>query len=346
MRILLIGGTGFIGRHVARMLFEDGHQVAVFHRGRTAGDLPGPVEHFAGDRTALPGEAPRLRRWRPEVVIDLVLSSGAQARALRQAFAGAANRLVAVSSMDVYRACGVLHQTEPGPLEPLPLTEASPLRGYPPYPPEQVRMLQGVFGWLDDQYDKVAVEQAILDARDTAGSIVRLPMVYGPGDPLHRLFPLLKRMDDRRPAILFTEEVAAWRGPRGYVENMAAAIALVAVHQAAAGRVFNIAEEPPVTEREWAELVAREAGWSGRIVVLPRARTPAHLLVPGNLAQHWVASTRRIREALGYREPVPRSEGLSRTIAWERLHPPATIDPAQFDYAAEDAALESPEKQG
>jgi nucleoside-diphosphate-sugar epimerase len=343
MRILLIGGTGFIGPHIARILLQDGHQVAVFHRGRTVGGLAQAVEHFAGNRNALAREAPRLHRWRPDVVVDLLLSSGPQARVLTEVFRGTARRLVAVSSMDVYRACGVLHQTEPGPLESLPLTEDSPLRQNPPYPPEQVRVLQGVFAWLDDQYDKVAVEHAILDTPDAVGSVVRLPMVYGPGDPLHRLYPLLKRMDDRRPALLLAEEVAAWRGPRGYVENIAAAIALVAVHPQAGGRVFNVAEEPPVTEREWAELVATEAGWHGRFVVLPHDRTPEHLLVRGNLAQHWVVSTRRIREELGYREPVPRSEGLKRSIAWQRRNPPATVDPAQFDYVAEDAALRGTE---
>jgi hypothetical protein len=51
-----------------------------------------------------------------------------------------------------------------------------------------------------------------------------------------------------------------------------------------------------------------------------------------------VASSTRIREELGYREPVALDEALRKTIEWERTHPP-TIDPAQFDYAAEDAAL-------
>jgi len=72
--------------------------------------------------------------------------------------------------------------------------------------------------------------------------------------------------------------------------------------------------------------------------VLPTARAPAHLLIPGNLDQHWVADTSRIRAELGYAEPVSRAEALRRTIEWERANPPA-YDPAQFDYAAEDAAL-------
>src|SRR5512141_1043535 len=43
------------------------------------------------------------------------------------------------------------------------------------------------------------------------------PRTYGPGDVLHRFRPMLKRMDDGRPEIVFPESLAQWRSPRGYV---------------------------------------------------------------------------------------------------------------------------------
>jgi nucleoside-diphosphate-sugar epimerase len=339
MKILVIGGTGFIGPHVLRRLAAAGHELAVFHRGGHLADLPDGVARLQGDRRDLAAHRDAFASFRPEVVIDVVLSSGRQAAALMDVFRGLARRVVALSSMDVYRACGVLHGSEPGPLEPLPLTEDSPVRTVlRTYPPESIRMLQSVFGWLDDEYDKVPVEQAVLGDDALPGTVLRLPMVYGPGDPLHRLFPWIKRMDDGRPAILFADDLAAWRGCKGYVEDVAAAIALAATDARAQRRVFNVAEPDALPEIEWARLVAAETGWKGRLVTLPRERTPPHLLMPGNAAQHWVASSRRIREELGFRESVPRDEALRRTIDWERAHPPA-IDPRQFDYAAEDAAL-------
>lgn len=73
-----------------------------------------------------------------------------------------------------------------------------------------------------DAYDKILVERAVMGDADPVGTILRLPMVYGPGDPQHRLFQYLKRMDDRRPAILMDEGAAGWRWSRGYVENVAA----------------------------------------------------------------------------------------------------------------------------
>jgi dTDP-D-glucose 4,6-dehydratase len=55
--------------------------------------------------------------------------------------------------------------------------------------------------------------------------------------------------------------------------------------------------------------------------------------------QHLVTDTTRIREELGYAEPVPRDEALRRTVDWQRAHPPETVDLKAFDYAAEDTLL-------
>ena len=68
---------------------------------------------------------------------------------------------------------------------------------------------------------------------------------------------------------------------------------------------------------------------------------PAHLKPRGDVRQHWSVDSSRIRSELGYRERVSREDALARTIAWERANPPARINPAEYDYAAEDAALES-----
>ena len=164
-------------------------------------------------------------------------------------------------------------------------------------------------------------------------------MVYGPGDPLHRLFPVLKRMDDGRPAILIQEDAAAWRGPRGYVENVAAAIALTVTSPNAADRIYNVAEPEAFSELEWTRMIGQAAGWSGRVIAVPKDFTPEHLRVSYRSEQHLVMSSRRIRHELGFVEPVALDTALARTIEWERTNPPAEIHPKQFDYAAEDKSL-------
>jgi len=345
MRILLVGGNGFIGSPLMHELRGSGHEVALFHRHADAGlaradVVRNEVVRIQGDRNRLSDYRNQLQRFSPDVVVDLILSSGEQARQLMKTVRDVAPRVIAISSMDVYRAWGVLHGAEPGPLEPLPLTEDSPLRTVRRlYPPETVKMMQSIFSWVDEQYDKIAVEEAILNDPVVSGTVLRLPMVYGPGDPLHRFFPLLKRCADGRSSILLPDDFAAWRGPRGYVENVAHAIALAATSDQAAGRVYNICEEPSLPELDWQARIAKQMNWPGRFVVLPRERTPKHLLLSGNAAQHVVATSERIRTELGYEELVEIEEAIQRTAAWEQRNPPSTINLQQFDYDAEDAAL-------
>jgi len=112
MRILAIGGTGFIGRFAVPCLVGMGHEVTVFHRGERA--APAGIRAIRGDRRELSAHADTLRAIEPGAVIDFLLSNEPQALELVELFRGCASRLVALSSCDVYRAAGILHGTEPG----------------------------------------------------------------------------------------------------------------------------------------------------------------------------------------------------------------------------------------
>jgi nucleoside-diphosphate-sugar epimerase len=337
MNILLIGGSGFIGHFTAEHLQQSGHGVTVFHRGKTG--APQGTEEILGDRRFLQDHQPEFRREKFDVVVDFVLSSGRQAQQLMDTFRGIAGRIVGLSSMDVYRAWGVFYNTEPGGLQELPLTEDSELRtSRVTYPPEALKRAQSVYSWIDEEYDKVPVEQAVLGDPRLPGTVLRLPMIYGPGDPVHRFHPILKRMDDGRKHIIFADDVAPLRTPRGFVEDVGAAVALVVISPESAGRIYNVCESESFGELDWARKIAIATNWAGEFVVLPHDLTPKHLLWPGNTAQHIVASSDRIRKELGYRELLPREEAIRRTIEWERANPPAA-PLAQSDYDAEDEAL-------
>jgi nucleoside-diphosphate-sugar epimerase len=342
MRILVIGGTGFIGQCLVPDLLRAGHEVAVVHRPESTASLPESVRSIVSDRRTLASSAAALRAFKADVVVDLILSSGRQATEMMDVFRGHAGRVVAITSIDVYRATAILHRLEGAEdeLEPLPITEESRLRTtLQTYPAAQIEKIQQVFAWVDDEYDKIPVERAVRGDDRLPATVLRLPMIYGDGDRLHRFRPMLKRMDDKRPAIILPESLAQWRSPRGYVANVAAAIALAATNERAAGRVYNVAEVESFSELEWARQIAAVAGWKGQFVVLPDEKAPAHLRWPGNLRQHWVVDSSRIRSELGYAELVSRAEAIRRTVAWERAHPSAA-ETSAFDYAEEDAAIE------
>src|SRR5260370_10245484 len=106
-----------------------------------------------GDRSRLSDYEGQLRRFSPDVIVDLILSSEGQARQLVETAREISGRVIAISSMDVCRAWGVMHEVEAGSLDSLPVTEDSPLRTTPRlYPPETLKMLQNTCTWLDDHY--------------------------------------------------------------------------------------------------------------------------------------------------------------------------------------------------
>ncbi len=333
MRILIIGGTRFIGPRVAEQLLAGGHEISLFHRGQTEAGLPAPVNHIYGDRRDLPSFKSQFKSLAPDLVVDMICYNEREASSLMQTFEGVAGRVVVASSMDVYRAYGCLLGLEADPPEPMPFNEDSPLRTSRfPY-----RALAKSSDDMAFDYDKIPVEQVVMSAAGLPGTVLRLPAVYGPGD--HRAFDHLKRMDDGRCAILLEEDHARWRWTRGYVDNVAAAIALAILDDRAAGRIYNVGEPDAWTEAEWVRSISRAAGWPGEVVVLPRESMPEHLKMPYDFNHHLHGDTSRIRRELGYAEHISRDEAMKRTVEWERAHAPQQMDENRFNYAAEDAAL-------
>jgi len=333
MRILIIGGTRFIGPRVSEQLLTGGHEVTLFHRGQTEADLASPVNHIYGDRRDLPSFTSQFKTLAPDVVLDMICYNEREAFDLIQTFSGVARRVVVASSMDVYRAYGGLLALDAGPPNQMPFNEDSPLRvSRFPYRAHAKGPDDMAF-----DYDKIPVEQAVMNADGLPGTVLRLPAVYGPGD--HRAFDHLKRMEDGRAVILLEDGHARWRWTRGFVDNVAAAIMLAVVDDRAAGCVYNVGEPDALTEAEWVYSIGRAAGWEGEVVVLPREAMPEHLAAPYNFDHHLEADTGRIRKELGYAEHVLRDQAMKETIEWERVHPPDQADASRFDYAAEHAAL-------
>ncbi len=339
MRILIIGGTSFMGPVVVRLLHEQGHQVTVFHRGKTQAELPTGVREVIGNRRPLTAATHELQQIQPEIVLDMIPATEQDALEIMDTFRGKAQRIVAISSQDVYQAFGRVNKQEAGPADPRTITEDSPLRehlfphrGLDVGDNEEMKSLQ-------HDYEKILVERVIMGDAALPGTILRLPMVYGPRDLQHRLFVHLKRMDDKRPVILLDEAIAQWRWTHGYVENVAAAIALAVTDERAKGRIYNVGEPFAFTMTEWIAKIGAAAEWHGKILVMASERLPESLREDINGQQDIVVDSTRIRQELGYKEPVDIDEAIQRTIAWERAHPPASINPKEFNYEAEDTVI-------
>jgi nucleoside-diphosphate-sugar epimerase len=322
MRILFIGGTKMTGPFAVRALLDAGHEVLLLHR--THSDSP-PLRgatQLIGDKSELHVMRDRLVGLRLDVLVHMVAFTEADAAGLIEAAADIVPRAVVISSIDVYRAYGRIHRTEPGPPDPTPLSEDSPLR-------EKLSIHGGA-------YEKVAVERIARSDPRLICTVLRYPAVYGTGDSQHRLFHWVRRMDDRRPFILVGKRQAGWRFTHGYVENVAAALTLAITNSVAAGRIYNVGDLVTPVWVDWISRVGHACRWNGKVIALPDEQLPAHLSEKEDFSQDWTVDTTRIRQELGYVESIAPEEAMRRAIQWERENGPA-VDPAKFNYAAEDA---------
>jgi 2'-hydroxyisoflavone reductase len=99
MRILLIGGTRFVGRHVVGAALEAGHDVTIFHRGQTGKDLFPDVEHRIGDRNA---DLSALAEGRWDATVDTCAYFPRQVHQLADVLGDRGGHYQQVSSVSAY----------------------------------------------------------------------------------------------------------------------------------------------------------------------------------------------------------------------------------------------------
>jgi nucleoside-diphosphate-sugar epimerase len=283
MRILVIGGSRFIGPCVVRRLVRNGHDVGIFYRGQHEASLPANVTRFKDRRAQIPVTTipEQLRLYSPDVVLHMIAMGERDAEAARVAFVGIARRLVALSSGDVYRAYGVFKGIEEGPLEAIPLHESSPFRSrlYPyrtnDTQPEAV----------EHYYDKILVERTIAADARLPTTVLRLPKVYGADDNA-----------DLATVYGFRAH-PQWRWTHGFVENVAQAIALAIESEAASGRTYNVGEETTPTIAE-------------RLQYLPAKPDAPLFNQVANFSQDIVYDTSAIRRELSYLEETSERDAM------------------------------------
>jgi nucleoside-diphosphate-sugar epimerase len=324
-KVLVVGGTNFIGPEVVRTLVRLGADVTVLHRGEHEDEL-GDVRHIHADRADL---ATHVAAVSPDVMLDMVpVHADHAATVMSAAEAGRVARVVAVSSMDVYRGFDVVHRRETA-TQPIPFTEDSELR-VSRYPYRD-RFEPGEAMY---DYDKIHVEERVLGSSEIPGVVLRLPVVFGPKDRQHRLYGVARRIADGMPVIVMTEGLGAWRFGKAFRSNVADAIALGCLHPVAAGGVFNVGSFDG-TEAEWTAAVGAVMGWEGAVVTIPDAAAPDDLVPDIDVRQHLVGDSGRIRRELGWAERVELSQAISETVEWELANPPQDFD---YDREAELAA--------
>ncbi|MFI2348876.1 SDR family oxidoreductase [Streptomyces sp. NPDC019443] len=250
MRLLILGGTEFVGRAVVESALGRGWEVTVFHRGRH--EAPAGVTTLLGDRTAPDGLAALAdREW--DVVVDTWSAAPSVVRDAARLLAGRVGRYVYVSSCSVYAWPPALGHDETS-----PVVEGSPDAGEVPYAEA-----------------KRGGELAALDAfGDDRALLVRAGLIIGPWENIGRLPWWLRRIA-RGGAVLAP-------GPRDtplqYIDVRDLAEWVVLAAERGLSGPYNVVSEPGhTTMRDLLEACARATGSSAELRWTP----PEVLLAAG-----------------------------------------------------------------
>ncbi|MEE9164282.1 MAG: NAD-dependent epimerase/dehydratase family protein [Thermoplasmata archaeon] len=303
MRILVIGGTAFIGRHTVEELLRRNHEVTIFHRGGTPNPFGKRVEELLGDRRNPKAVSKALSGRRFQAVVDLVYVWGpgtgpSEVSSVLDAVGDGLERYVFLSTCGVYApAAG-------------PLKEDS-ARG----------PLMGKYS-----ADKIATEDYLLEShregRITA-CIVRPPHVYGPYNNVPRESWFWDRIVADRPVVVpdegktVTHLAAVW--------DVAWALGECVDNPVARGEVFNIAHAEPISEADLVDLLAEAAGHEVEKVFVPRSRIydlggnafapPFYFAVALDAETDFAVDVSKAKRVLGFR-PTEPLEGFRRTFEW------------------------------
>jgi nucleoside-diphosphate-sugar epimerase len=304
MRVLVIGGTSFIGRRVVERLHERGDEVAIVHRGETEPSDLVPVLHIHADRQKLGQHAAAVRDFRPDAIVDGNAFTAADVDAATPVLPDVPT--VVLSSQDVYQAVTDLRSGRAD--SPVPLDEDAELRR------ERYPYAGRGLADVPELYDKLDVEERWLPR---GAVVLRLPMVYGSRDDQQREAPILRRAlagNDRIPVGAGT---LLWT--RGHVDDVAGAVLAALDRRSADGLAVNIGEHRTFPIGAWFQQILDAAKRESVLVQVADGDVPQDLSLSRSFAQHILPSVQRARELLDWQagDPVAR---VAQSVLWHLAH--------------------------
>jgi nucleoside-diphosphate-sugar epimerase len=321
MKVLVIGGTLFIGRSLVNELLKAGHDVFILHR-KPEHDFGKKVGNIQADRNDPEAIRQAIAGRQFEVVYDMAYdwergTTCRQVEAAARACGDRLHRYVFMSSVAAY-GDGLNHH-------------------------------EGDALAQDDHHDlyvrnKAMTERLLFRMRQRHGTPVttlRAPYVYGPGNPYYREAFFWDRLRDNRAIVVPGDGRRLMQFV--YVKDLVWSLLKVLDEPAAVGHAFNIANQRPVTQAEAVTAFADVAGKRPNLVRVPRERIlhlGGHPMGPQlyfgmyfDMAPITLVITKAQR-VLVFR-PTAFSEGLKETYRWYLRHHHKN----HIDYAFEDRLM-------
>jgi nucleoside-diphosphate-sugar epimerase len=313
MKILVLGGTQFIGLRLVDLLVRQSHEVTVLNRGVTVATLPESVERLTADRSKPETVLAALRGRTFDVVMDIFAFDPAEVQPVLDALTG---------NFAQYILCGSVGYYQPG--ETFPIDESHPV--------------------IEDA-DKILSEKLLMEAcsrGEFAATVIRPPVVYGPHNPIvNREASYFAQLSRGRPIILGGDGTLAVLHSV-HVDDVASAFALAAGNEAAAGQIFNIADSLAYTHKGYIETIAEAMGvplelvCTGDPTQLDERFAHMRNLFPFGGAGFASYNTEKIRDSLGWKPQYSLLDGMRMTYQWWLSE---GLDKLEQDYDLHDELL-------
>ena len=334
---LVLGGSQFVGKHIVEALQAAGASVAVLNRGKTPSTLSDDVERLVADRTDIDQMRTALdgRDW--DYVFDVsgyvMAAGGSDVDGLLELLDGHVGSYVYTSSVMAYDQSWVGR---------FPWTEDQPTN------PEG----EATYGGY-----KAVAEAATLSRHVATGFpavVVRPAAIYGPDNNIFDMeMPMFLRLLQHRPILVPHGGLVV--GSYGHVDDLCAAMIVLAREPAAYGEVFNVSGES-VDVNRYVTVLADVAGTEPDVVYLDD-RLVAELTGPGmpslfshlfKMRHHATVSSAKLHRCTGFVDTYDLVSGHQHTLEWFRSNGFDHLDgpladpvwKASWDFDAEAAVAE------
>ncbi|MGD8395908.1 MAG: NAD-dependent epimerase/dehydratase family protein [Candidatus Eiseniibacteriota bacterium] len=311
--ILILGGTRFVGFHIARSLLFDGHRVTVLSRGRSP-LFPEGAERLIADRTH-PRQLQRAVRGRSfDVVIDMIAFREEETRGAIDVFGGRVGHYIHISTASVY---AVLREL------PSPIREEH-YHGAVKQPDRPSRGYAYGIG-------KRRCEDALWEAHAARGlpvTTLRLPIILGEGDPTLRAQSYFLRVLDGEPLVM----PDGGQNPMSlvYQGDLVDFVTGNLLNERVIGQALNLAQDEIPTVRGFVESAARLMGRRPELVDIPtellRRIGFRFTASPFTSKRPFILSSARAQR-LGAFRPTPMQEWLERTVRYSTAQGPTQVPP-------------------
>jgi nucleoside-diphosphate-sugar epimerase len=271
MKILIIGGTRFVGYQLVLSLLEAGHRVTILNRGVTRDDLGSRVERLVADRTDAQQFARELGHLEFDAVVDFAAYTGDDARHAVELLNGRAGHYIFISTGQVY----LVRENCPKPARESDYDGT--VMAEPADAHEREEWLYGV--------RKRAAEDILAEAwraMKFPATRLRIPMVNGERDYYRRVESYLWRFLDGGPVILPREDTRVAR--HVYGRAVVRAISGILGNAKSFGEAYNLAQDETPTIPELISLLGELAGAPGCVQLIPSAKFREAGLAPAQIS--------------------------------------------------------------